>query len=41
MWDSRAVDRAAIPHVVDGLRGRGFELVTVSDLLALRAPADG
>ncbi|MGR3490807.1 MAG: hypothetical protein ACU0DW_02020 [Shimia sp.] len=36
MWNSRAVDRVEIPFVVEGLRAAGFELVTVSELLALR-----
>lgn len=34
MYRSRAVDRAALPLVIDGLRAKGLTLVTVSDLLA-------
>ncbi len=33
MYRSRAVDRAALPLVIDGLRAKGFELVSISQLL--------
>ncbi|MEL6608033.1 MAG: polysaccharide deacetylase family protein [Pseudomonadota bacterium] len=33
MYQSREVDRAALALVIDGLRARGFELVTVTELL--------
>jgi len=33
MYDSRRVSRDALPLVIRGLRGRGFELVTVSELM--------
>jgi peptidoglycan-N-acetylglucosamine deacetylase len=36
MYDSRAASRAALPDIIDGLRQRGFEFVTVSELIARR-----
>ena len=36
MYPSRATSLAAVPGIVDGLTARGYELVTVSELLALR-----
>ncbi len=33
MYDSRQVSRDALPLIIRGLRGRGFELVTVSELM--------
>lgn len=38
MYDSRAMSREALPLITDGLRERGFSLMTVDDLLALRVP---
>jgi peptidoglycan/xylan/chitin deacetylase (PgdA/CDA1 family) len=38
-YPSNAPARAAIPGIVDGLRARGFRLVTVNELLALAPPA--
>lgn len=43
MYPSRSVERAALPLVLQGLRGRGFRVVPVSELLAregARAAAD-
>jgi peptidoglycan-N-acetylglucosamine deacetylase len=34
MYDSRAATRAALPDIIDGLRARGFEFATVSELMA-------
>ncbi len=36
MYGSRAISREALPGIVTGLRERGFEFVTVSDLLEER-----
>ena len=36
MYRSRAASREALPKVIEGLRQRGFEFVTVSQLLAER-----
>lgn len=36
MYRSREVSRQALPLVIDGLRQRGFEFVTVADLLGER-----
>lgn len=36
MYDSRASEREALPLVLDGLRAKGFELVTVNELLSHR-----
>ncbi|MBP7572205.1 MAG: polysaccharide deacetylase family protein [Acidobacteria bacterium] len=33
MYDGRQVSRDALPLIIRGLRGRGFELVTVSELM--------
>ncbi|MCF2906272.1 polysaccharide deacetylase family protein [Octadecabacter sp. CECT 8868] len=38
MYDSGAATRAALPAILSGLTARGFEFVTVSELLDLRAP---
>ncbi|MBL9005127.1 MAG: polysaccharide deacetylase family protein [Myxococcales bacterium] len=34
MYDSRAASRAALPDIIKGLQSRGYELVTISSLLA-------
>lgn len=34
MYNSRAATRAALPEIITGLRGRGFDFVTVSELLS-------
>jgi peptidoglycan-N-acetylglucosamine deacetylase len=36
MYESRAPSMKSVPGVIDGLKERGYELKTVSDLLALR-----
>lgn len=36
MYSGNDSTRAAIPLIIDGLRARGFDFVTVSELLALR-----
>lgn len=36
MYESRAISREALPGIVTGLRERGFEFVTVSELLKER-----
>lgn len=36
MYDSREASREALPHIIDGLKQRGFRFVTVSDLMKLR-----
>lgn len=36
MYDSRDTTREALPAIVDGLRARGFEFVTVEQLLEIR-----
>lgn len=36
MYGSRAISRQALPSIIDGLRQRGFEFVTVSQLLENR-----
>ncbi|WP_334194912.1 polysaccharide deacetylase family protein [Pararhodobacter sp.] len=41
MYDSRAATRAALPAIIDGLRARGFQLVTLPDLLAAGGIAAG
>lgn len=33
MYESRATSRAALPSIIDGLRQRGFRIVTVSELI--------
>ena len=33
---SRAESRRALPEIIRGLRGRGYEFVTVSELLAVQ-----
>lgn len=38
MFNSRSGTRAALPMILQGLRARGFELVTVSELLGLSPP---
>jgi peptidoglycan-N-acetylglucosamine deacetylase len=38
MVDSRAPSRAALPLVIAALRERGYQLVTVSELLDGQAP---
>ncbi|MBU2992119.1 polysaccharide deacetylase family protein [Octadecabacter sp. 1_MG-2023] len=38
MYDSGSAARAALPAILSGLSARGFEFVTVSELLELRAP---
>lgn len=35
MYDSRETSRAALPMIADGLRSRGFEFATISELLEL------
>ena len=37
MYPSRRASREALPAIISGLRDRGYEFVTVSELLALRA----
>ncbi|MFL9842697.1 polysaccharide deacetylase family protein [Sphingomonas sp. ST-64] len=39
MYASRTIEREALPHVLTGLKSRGFRIVTVSDLAA-RGRAD-
>ncbi|MBX3595431.1 polysaccharide deacetylase family protein [Sphingomonas sp.] len=34
MYASRSVERAALPMILDGLRARGYRVVTVSELIA-------
>lgn len=41
MYDSREASREAVPLLVEGLRERGFEFVTLPELLSLREEADG
>ena len=36
MYDSRESSRQALPHIIDGLKAKGFRFVTVSELLKLR-----
>jgi peptidoglycan-N-acetylglucosamine deacetylase len=36
MYKSRETTRQALPHIIDGLRERGFRFVTVSELIAAR-----
>ncbi len=36
MYDSRESSRQALPHIIDGLKAKGFRFVTVSDLMKLR-----
>lgn len=36
MYDSRESSRRALPHIIDGLKAKGFRFVTVSELLKLR-----
>jgi len=36
MYESRGISRQALPAIIDGLKARGFEFVTVSELLALQ-----
>jgi len=36
MYRSREISRQALPLIIDGLRQRGFEFVTVSQLLDSR-----
>lgn len=38
MYESRGISRQALPAIINGLRARGFEFVTVSELLALQQP---
>src|SRR5437879_5585354 len=39
MYSANATERAAIPLILDGLSRRGFRTVTVSELLAAKAPS--
>ena len=39
MYPANATERAALPLILDGLRKRGFRMVTVSELLAAKAPS--
>lgn len=41
MYNSRAATRAALPAIIDGLRARGFALVTLSELLEQQPPQEG
>lgn len=36
MYDSREPSRQALPHIIDGLKAKGFRFVTVSELMKLR-----
>ena len=36
MYESRETSRQALPALIDGLKARGFEFVTVSELLAMQ-----
>ena len=36
MYESRGISLQALPAIIDGLKARGFEFVTVSELLALQ-----
>jgi peptidoglycan/xylan/chitin deacetylase (PgdA/CDA1 family) len=40
MYESRETSRQALPALINGLRARGLEFVTVSELLALRHSQD-